>query len=70
VVGLFVVLLLRPTFIAKKKVNFQANCSALGFAPLRGPSAEWIACGGEVVRGPGEGRALIILSSSILAAAA
>lgn len=40
VVGLFVVLLLRPTFIAKKKVNFQANCSALGFAPLRGPSAE------------------------------
>jgi hypothetical protein len=48
VVGLFVVLLLRPTFIGKKKVNFQANCSALGCAPLRGLSAEWIACGGEV----------------------
>lgn len=46
--GLFVVLALRPAFIAKKKGGFEQTCAALGFAPLQGPSVEWIACGGEV----------------------
>ncbi|MES2642234.1 MAG: hypothetical protein V4850_22310 [Myxococcota bacterium] len=48
VVGLLVVLFIRPSFIAGKKGNFEETCAALGFSPLQGPSPEYIACGGEV----------------------